>query len=47
MLFQLLSHAITWLLQDIFGLVSRYTDRPAAEEVINDPTTTKHYWRYR
>lgn len=21
--------------------------RPAAEEMINDPTNPKHYWRYR
>lgn len=25
----------------------RYTSRPANEETINDPTVTKHYWRYR
>jgi 4-alpha-glucanotransferase len=24
-----------------------YSRRKAAEEVINDPTVTKHYWRYR
>jgi hypothetical protein len=25
----------------------RYSSRPASEEVINDPTVSKHYWRYR
>lgn len=34
-------------LQDIFSLMPRYSQRPAKEEVINDPTVTKHYWRYR
>lgn len=33
--------------QDIFALMPRYSQRPAKEEVINDPTVTKHYWRYR
>lgn len=34
-------------LQDIFALMPRYSQRPAKEEIINDPTVTKHYWRYR
>jgi hypothetical protein len=34
-------------LQDIFALLPRYSRRPAKEEVINDPTVSKHYWRYR
>jgi hypothetical protein len=25
----------------------RYSQRPAKEETINDPTVSKHYWRYR
>jgi len=29
------------------ALSPRYTGRPAAEEAVNDPTTPKHYWRYR
>ncbi|WIA18222.1 hypothetical protein OEZ85_009694 [Tetradesmus obliquus] len=34
-------------LQDVFALMPRYSKRPAKEETINDPTVTKHYWRYR
>lgn len=34
-------------LQDVFALMPRYSQRPAKEETINDPTVTKHYWRYR
>lgn len=34
-------------LQDILALSPRYAQRPAAEETINDPTVSKHYWRYR
>lgn len=34
-------------LQDILALSDNYNQRPAAEEVINDPTVAKHYWRYR
>lgn len=34
-------------LQDIFALAPRYATRPTKEETINDPTVTKHYWRYR
>ena len=29
------------------ALSPTYCQRPAHEEVINDPTTTKHYWRFR
>lgn len=38
---------LLFLPQDIFALMPRYSQRPAKEEVINDPTVTKHYWRYR
>lgn len=38
---------MTPYLQDVFALMPRYSQRPAKEEVINDPTVTKHYWRYR
>ncbi|XP_074306803.1 4-alpha-glucanotransferase DPE2 [Silene latifolia] len=34
-------------LQDLLALKEDYTDRPAKEETINDPTNPKHYWRYR
>lgn len=34
-------------IQDIMALSQAYTDRPAAEEIINDPTNPKHYWRFR
>lgn len=34
-------------MQDILAVSSAYTDRPAAEETINDPTNAKHYWRFR
>ena len=33
--------------QDLLGLSDKYCKRPALEEVINDPTVAKHYWRYR
>ena len=33
--------------QDWLALSERYTDRPATEETINDPTNPHHYWRYR
>ncbi|GBF89315.1 4-alpha-glucanotransferase [Raphidocelis subcapitata] len=33
--------------QDVLALSKRYCGRPAREEVINDPTKSKHYWRYR
>jgi 4-alpha-glucanotransferase len=39
--------AVLCCLQDIFALMPRYSQRPANEEIINDPTVTKHYWRYR
>jgi hypothetical protein len=39
-------HRLSWL-QDVFALMPRYSQRPAKEETINDPTVTKHYWRYR
>ena len=29
------------------ALSHKYTNRPAVEEVINDPTVPKHYWRFR
>ncbi|KAI8466522.1 MAG: cytosolic 4-alpha-glucanotransferase [Monoraphidium minutum] len=34
-------------IQDVLALVQRYCSRPARDEIINDPTKTKHYWRYR
>ncbi|XP_020590132.1 4-alpha-glucanotransferase DPE2 isoform X2 [Phalaenopsis equestris] len=34
-------------LQDLLALKEDYTDRPANEETINDPTNPRHYWRYR
>ena len=33
--------------QDVFALMQRYSNRPAREEIINNPTVSKHYWRYR
>jgi len=33
--------------QDIMALSHKFNKRPASEEVINDPTVSKHYWRYR
>lgn len=33
--------------QDLLALSPRYASRPASEEVINDPTRAKHYWRFR
>ncbi len=29
------------------ALSAEYCRRPALEEVINDPTVAKHYWRFR
>ncbi|GLC39071.1 4-alpha-glucanotransferase dpe2 [Pleodorina starrii] len=34
-------------IQDLMALSSEYAARPAVEEVINDPTVSKHYWRFR
>ncbi|CAA0827511.1 4-alpha-glucanotransferase DPE2 [Striga hermonthica] len=34
-------------LQDLLALKEEYTNRPAMEETINDPTNPKHYWRFR
>lgn len=34
-------------IQDLMALSLQYAARPALEEVINDPTVSKHYWRYR
>lgn len=34
-------------LQDVLALKEEYTNRPANEETINDPTNPKHYWRFR
>eukprot|EP00798_Chlamydomonas_sp_ICE-L_P028577 gene28577-31737_t len=34
--------------EDLMALSNKYTHaQPAIEEVINDPTVSKHYWRYR
>jgi len=38
---------VVFPLQDILALSPKYMTRPAAEEMINDPTNPKHYWRYR
>lgn len=43
----LLILAAVLCMQDVFALMPRYSQRAAKEEVINDPTVTKHYWRYR
>ncbi|KAJ9519153.1 hypothetical protein QJQ45_007717 [Haematococcus lacustris] len=32
---------------DIMALCAKYYDRAAQEEVINDPTNPRHYWRFR
>ncbi|KAG2427622.1 hypothetical protein HXX76_012273 [Chlamydomonas incerta] len=35
-------------IQDLMALSSEYAaQRPSREEVINDPTVAKHYWRFR
>jgi 4-alpha-glucanotransferase len=34
-------------LQDLMALSPALATRPAAEETINDPTNSEHYWRYR
>ena len=34
-------------IQDLLALSPFGAARPAAEEVVNDPTVRKHYWRYR
>eukprot|EP00850_Spirogloea_muscicola_P021448 SM000249S08259 [mRNA] locus=s249:4308:11977:- [translate_table: standard] len=34
-------------IQDLMALKDKYSERPAAEETINDPTTPRHYWRFR
>ena len=34
-------------LQDLFALTQTYTQRPAEEEQINEPSNPNHYWRYR
>jgi hypothetical protein len=33
--------------QDLMAMSAAYCTRPAREEVINDPTNPKHYWRFR
>lgn len=38
---------VTLSVQDLMALSSTYTDRPSMDEVINDPTNSRHYWRYR
>lgn len=47
---QHLNSPAVWIIipmQDLFALSDRWNNRPATEEVINDPTNPKHYWRYR
>ncbi|CAK9278762.1 unnamed protein product [Sphagnum jensenii] len=34
-------------IQDLLALKEDYTKRPAREEIINDPTNPRHYWRFR
>ena len=34
-------------LQDLLALSEEFSQRPAPEETINDPTNPRHYWRYR
>lgn len=34
-------------LQDVFALKTRYATRPPEEERINNPSTYRHYWKYR
>ncbi|GIL90228.1 hypothetical protein Vretifemale_17909, partial [Volvox reticuliferus] len=34
-------------IQDLMALSSLYAARKADEEIINDPTVSKHYWRFR
>ena len=34
-------------IQDLMALSPVYSRRKATEEIINDPTVSKHYWRYR
>eukprot|EP00850_Spirogloea_muscicola_P013966 SM000097S24819 [mRNA] locus=s97:544160:552835:+ [translate_table: standard] len=34
-------------IQDLMALKDKYSERPAAEETINDPTNPRHYWRFR
>lgn len=34
-------------IQDLLALSSEYASRPAVDEIINDPTVSKHYWRFR
>ncbi|KAL2630387.1 hypothetical protein R1flu_015073 [Riccia fluitans] len=34
-------------IQDFLALKEEYTKRPATEERINDPSNSKHYWRFR
>ena len=34
-------------LQDLLALSPAFGSRPAAEETINDPTNSRHYWRFR
>jgi 4-alpha-glucanotransferase len=34
-------------MQDLMALSHAHNTRPPKDEIINDPTVTKHYWRYR
>jgi 4-alpha-glucanotransferase len=38
---------LSLLYQDLLALKDDYTKRPAREEIINDPTNPRHYWRFR
>ena len=34
-------------LQDLLALTPLAATRPAADEIINQPSVRRHYWRYR
>jgi 4-alpha-glucanotransferase len=38
---------LSLLYQDLLALKEDYTKRSAREEIINDPTNPRHYWRFR
>lgn len=37
---------LSLLYQDLLALKEDYTKRPTREEIINDPTNPRHYWRF-
>lgn len=34
-------------LQDVLALSEAAAERPANDEIVNDPSVRRHYWRYR